>query len=157
VTHAEVERDAAVRLTILETFVAGDRPSVASVAAALALDEADAAASFDRLAAGRAIVLGGGSRDLLMAAPFAGTPTDHRVHVGERAYYANCVWDALGIPAMLAAAGRPAEARITTRCPDCAATIHLAVQGGQVVAEPDEPVAHFAVPAARWWEDIGFT
>lgn len=153
----EAERDATVRLTILETFLAGDHPSVASVAAALGIDEAAAAASFDRLAAGRAIVLGSDSRDLLMAAPFAGTPTDHRVHVGERTHYANCVWDALGIPAMLQAAGRPASAKITTRCPDCAAAIHLVVEGSQVTAEPDEPVAHFAVPAARWWEDIGFT
>ena len=156
-TQAEAERDAAVRLTILETFLAGGHPSPASVATALGIDEAAAAASFDRLAAGRAIVLGSGARDLLMAAPFAGTPTDHRVHVGEHAYYANCVWDALGIPAMLAAAGRPASARISTRCPDCAAAIHLTVDDGRVSASPDEPVAHFAVPAARWWEDIGFT
>ena len=155
--RAEAQRDAAVRLATLESFIAGDQPSPASVAAAVGIDEPAAAAAFDRLAAGRAIVLGSDSRDLLMAAPFAGTPTDHRVHVGGRAYYANCVWDALGIPAMLAAAGRPAGAKITTRCPDCAATIHLTVDGAQVVADPVEPVVHFAVPAARWWEDIGFT
>lgn len=113
----EAERDAKIRLTILETFLAGDHPSVASVAAALRIDEAAAAASFDRHAAGRAIVLGGDSRDLLMAAPFAGTPTDHRVHVGERTHYANCVWDALGIPAMLQAAGRPRARRSPRAAP----------------------------------------
>lgn len=149
--------DAAVRLAILESFLTGERPTVATIAAATASGTDVVASAFDRLAEGRAIVLAPASREILMAAPFAGTPTDHRVRVGDRAYHANCVWDALGIPAMLAGAARPSDAAIETRCPDCAAALHLRVESGVVFAEPADQVAHFAVPASRWWADIGFT
>jgi len=149
--------DAVVRLAIQEEFLLGRRPSVASIASTLGRDAPDVESAFDRLAAGRALVLAQGTRDILMAAPFAGVQTDFRVRCGERSYYANCIWDALGIPAMLAAAGRPSDASIESRCADCAAPLRLDVAAGRVRAEPAEVVAHFAVPAARWWDDIGFT
>ena len=149
--------DAEVRLAILQGFLAERRPSVASVASATGAEASATAAAFDRLAAGRVLVLTGRAHEILMAAPFSGTRTDFRVRVDGRSYYANCVWDALGIPAMLAAAGRPANATIETRCLDCAAPLTLTVADGRVTADPPAPVAHFAVPAARWWADIAFT
>ena len=151
------EIDAAVRLAIQEEFLLGRRPTVASIASTLGRDGSDVAAAFDRLAAGRALVLAQGTRDILMAAPFAGVQTDFRVRCGERSHYANCIWDALGIPAMLAAAGRPSNATIETRCADCSAPLRIDVADGRVRAEPAEVVAHFAVPAAQWWADIVFT
>jgi hypothetical protein len=80
-----------------------------------------------------------------------------RVQVGDRSYYANCIWDALGIPAMLAGAGRSADARIETQCTDCSAPLGLAVDAGRLTTDVAGTVAHFAVPAARWWADIVFT
>jgi hypothetical protein len=157
VMTSDAEFDRLVRLTIMESFLAGDRPSVRSVSATLAAPAEQVALAFDRLAEGRAIVIAPETRDLLMAAPFAGTPTDHAVRVAERTHHANCVWDALGIPAMLAAAGQPADAAIETRCPDCAASLHLLVEAGTLTTAEGAIVAHFAVPAARWWADIGFT
>ena len=151
------ELDAAARLAILEEFLLSRRPSVASIASTLGRDASDVEAAFDRLATGRAIVLAPRTRDIRMAAPFAGVQTDFRVRCGERSYYANCIWDALGIPAMLAAAGRPGEASIETRCADCSAPLRLDVTDGRVRAEPVDAVAHFAVPAAQWWADIVFT
>ena len=149
--------DARVRLAIHEGFLGGRRPTVASVASVVDAAPDEVAAAFDRLAAGRAIVLADGTQEILMAAPFAGRQSDFRVRVGERSYYANCIWDALGIPAMLAAAGRPSDASIETRCADCAAPLLLEVRDGHVTAEPPDAVAHFAVPAAQWWADIVFT
>ena len=149
--------DGAVRLAILEGFLAGRRPTVASVSTAVGADAGAVGGAFDRLAAGRAIVLAPGSHDILMAAPFAGTRTEFRVRVGDRSYYANCVWDALGIPALLAGAGRFADADVETRCADCAAPLSLSVREGAVTADPPDAVAHFAVPASRWWADIVFT
>lgn len=154
---APQDLDAAVRLAIQEEFLLGRRPSVASIASTLGRDASDVEAAFDRLAAGRALVLQQGTRDIRMAAPFAGVQTDFRVRCGERSYYANCIWDALGIPAMLAAAGRPSDATIETRCADCSAPLRLDITGSGVRAEPAEVVAHFAVPAAQWWADIVFT
>jgi len=149
--------DTAVRLAIMDSFVGGATPSVGAVASTLGADSAAVEAAFDRLAAGRAIVLTPGTRDIRMAAPFAGAPTDFRVKVGDRSYYANCIWDAVGIPAMLTGAGRSADARIETQCPDCSAPLGLAVDAGGLTTDVPGAVAHFAVPAARWWADIVFT
>ena len=149
--------DTAVRLAIMDSFVAGTTPSVGSVASALGADIGAVEAAFERLAAGRAIVLTPGAHDIRMAAPFAAAPTDFRVQVGDRSYHANCIWDALGIPAMLAGAGRSADVRIETQCADCSAPLGLAVDAGRLTTDVPGAVAHFAVPAARWWADIVFT
>ena len=149
--------DAAVRLAVMDSFVGGTTASVGAVARTLGADIGAVEAAFDRLAAGRAIVLTPGTRAIRMAAPFAGGPTDFRVRVGERSYYANCIWDAVGIPAMLAGAGQSADARIETECADCSAPLGLAVNGGRLTPDAPGAVVHFAVPAARWWADIVFT
>jgi len=65
-----------------------------------------------------------------------------------------------GVPlagAMLAGAGRSADARIETQCTDCSAPLGLAVDAGRLTTDVAGAVAHFAVPAARWWADIVFT
>ena len=143
--------DATVRLRILHGFLAGETPSVASLAPTLRCSVDAMTASFERLAAGRAIVLVPGTHDILMAAPFAGRQTDFRVAIGQRQYDANCIWDALGIPAMLGGV----DADIATRCSDCGESLRLTVRNRAVVGDP--AVVHFAVPAARWWADIAFT
>ena len=143
--------DARVRLAILQGFIDGDTPSMATVAAALGEPASDVAMSFERLAVGRAIVLTPGTHEIRMAAPFAGKPTDFRAMVAGSAYFANCIWDAMGIPAML---GAP-DARIETVCGDCNTLLHLDLRDGGVTG--DATVVHFAVPAARWWENIVFT
>lgn len=151
------DADRNVRLAVMEGFLLEQVPSVSSVASAMQVDVGEVESAFGRLAAGRAIVLVPGSHDILMAAPFAGKQTDFRVLVAGRSYYANCVWDALGISAMLAGARRSADAEIRTRCRDCGEPLSLAVRSGNVTAEPPDPVVHFSVPAAHWWDDIVFT
>lgn len=149
--------DTTVRLAILDGFLAGGLPTVASIARELGVQEDRVGETFDRLAAGRAIVLQPGTRELLMVAPFAGARTAFVVREGDRSHYANCIWDALGISAMLSGAGRASTVGIDTRCADCAAPLRLNVEDGRVTADPPEAVVHFAVPAARWWADIAFT
>jgi hypothetical protein len=143
--------DATLRLRILHGFLAGERPTVATMAPELRASVADVTASFDRLATGRAIVLAAGTHDILMAAPFAGVDTDFQVTLGPRRYHANCIWDALGISAMLGGV----DAAIETHCRDCGESLRLSVRDRQVGGDP--AVVHFAVPAARWWDDIAFT
>jgi hypothetical protein len=144
--------DTTVRLHIYETFLAdGAPPSVANTSRALGLASNDAAAAYDRLAAGRVIVLEPRTRDVRMAAPLSAVPTRFRVRVGDgRSYYANCVWDALGVLAMLGQNGD-----VDATCADCDAPVELRVTDGALA--PSDAVVHFAVPAARWWEDIVFT
>ena len=138
-------------------FLEGRAPTTHTVAERLGRAPAEIGAAFEALAAKRAIVLSPGTRNILMAAPFAGKSTDHRVRVGARTYFANCIWDALGIPAMLAADGRASDATIETTCADCSQILRLTVSSGSILADPAGVVAHFAVPAAKWWEDIVFT
>ena len=46
-----------------------------------------------------------------MAEPFSAVPTPFAVYVDDQRYFGNCIWDALGIPAML-----HADARIESSC-----------------------------------------
>jgi alkylmercury lyase-like protein len=141
-----------VRLHILGELIAGGTaPSAGDTGAALGVSESHAAAAYDRLAANRVIVLQPGTRDVLMAAPLSAVPTPHVARMADgQSHYGNCVWDALGVIAML---GRDGD--IETVCADCEAALTLTVRNGAL--EPTDAVVHFAVPAARWWENIVFT
>jgi hypothetical protein len=96
------------------------------------------------------IVLAPGTANIWLANPLCATPSPFAVEAGGRSWWGVCVWDALGIPAMLGADGS-----VSTRCPDCQEPIELVVRDGSLL--PVEAVIHFAVPAARWWENIAFT
>lgn len=77
-------------------------------------------------------------------------PTQHRVLVGDRSYFANCSWDSLGIPAALREPGE-----VFSRCEQTGEPIRLRV--GTDGPEPQDVVAHFAVPAAKWWAELVYT
>jgi hypothetical protein len=144
--------DRAVRVAVYRHTVAeGVPPSATEIAQEVGATTADVETSLRRLADGHVLVLASGTTSIWMAAPFSAIPTPFSVSVGERRYFANCIWDALGIPACL-----HADAVIDTHCPDCAAPLRLEVRDG-ALEEPGEGVIHFAVPAARWWDDIGST
>ena len=145
------QQDGEVRLTVLESFLAGTVPTTASIAHSLGISPDAAGASFERLAGGRAFVLVPETHELLMAAPFAARPSGFAVHLQGNAavIQANCVWDALGIASMT-----HRDADIDTECPCCRESLRLEVRGDQVTGEG---IVHFAVPAARWWDDIGYT
>jgi hypothetical protein len=144
--------DRAVRLAVYRRVVAeGVPPAAPQIAHEVGAGTKDVEISLRRLADGHVLVLEPGTTSIWMAAPFSAIPTPFPVAVGDRRYFANCIWDALGIPACL-----HADARIDTSCPDCSAPLRLDVRDGRL-EEPDECVIHFAVPAARWWDDIGST
>ena len=65
--------------------------------------------------------------------------------------WANCVWDAFGIAAAL-----DEDIAFTTPCPASGAVIAGGVRRGVAFAHPGA-VAYVGVPAAHWWDDIGFT
>ena len=145
------ELDRAVRLHIYNTIVATSQPpSVADTAVALDLTKAEVEASYRRLADNHVIVLQPDRLDIWMAMPFSAVPTPFRVSVGERSWWANCAWDALGVAALLGQ-----EAHIATTCGDTGEAIDLYVRGGKL--EESSAVAHFAVPSAHWWDNIGYT
>ena len=143
--------DTDVRLHLMERFLADGRPpSVAETAAGLDASEQDVAAAYRRLEDARVIVLAPGTLEVWMANPLSAVPTPFPVETERGTFYGNCVWDALGIPAMLGCDGT-----IAASCADCGAPLPLRVRGGEL--RDGEGIAHFAVPAARWWDNIGYT
>src|SRR3982074_1765231 len=87
--------------------------------------------------------------EVLMAGPFSAVATPFVSEVGDRRWFANCIWDALGILAALHADGR-----VLTSCASCGEAMTLEVRAGIVSGDG---VVHFALPARRWWADIVFT
>jgi alkylmercury lyase-like protein len=144
--------DLDVRRQVYFSVVANGRPpTTAETAAALGRDEPELAAVYRRLHDAHALVLFPGSHAVWMANPFCFAPTPHRVVAGSREWAGTCAWDALGIPAALHRDGR-----ISTECVCCAEALELEVTGGELTRGADV-LAHFVVPARRWWDDIGFT
>jgi Alkylmercury lyase len=109
----------------------------------------DVRTSYERLRDDRAIVLDPETREVWMANPFSAVPTPFEVRIGERSWFGNCIWDALGICAMLGGHGT-----VETACPDCGDPLSLEVRDH---VPRGEGLAHFLVPAAHFWDDIGFT
>jgi hypothetical protein len=90
-----------------------------------------------RALADRHVVALDESGAILMAHPFASHRAGARVRAGGRTWWGNCAWDGLGIIAALDL--RDAE-----------------VEANGVRAAGDASF-HVAVPARRWWDDIGHT
>jgi hypothetical protein len=145
---AAEEQDRAVRIAVYEATVdRGTPPLVAELSGRLDLPPEAVRASLERLAEGRALVLQPDSREILMASPFSAVPTPFAAEVRGRLYFANCIWDAFGIPAMLGT-----DARISASCGCCGEAMRASVGDGAL--DPLDGVVHFAVPAHRWWQDI---
>ena len=86
--------------------------------------------------------------EVLMANPFSAVPTPFVTEVGDRRWFGNCIWDALGILSTLRANGR-----VLTSCAGCGDAMALEVSDGMVSGDG---IIHFALPARRWWDDIVF-
>jgi len=143
--------DHLVRMFIFgETAKTGRVPTASEIADGLRLSVDDAHAALNRLAAGRVLVLAPGTMNIWMANPFSAVSTPFRVLVRGQTYFGNCIWDALGIPAIL-----DADGTVEATCGDCGDPMALEVRSG-TLARP-AGVVHFAVPAARWWDNIGYT
>jgi hypothetical protein len=139
-----------VRHAIYRTFAEGGVPRSAALSAQLNIPLDEIKAAYQRLDEAHAIVLDHRTKEVWMALPFSSVPTPHRVTSGERSWYANCAWDAFGITALI-----KGEMRIDSACGDCDAPIVYRVERGRILDA--HGVAHFAVPAARWWDNIGYT
>ena len=148
-TTEALDRD--VRLEVYRHFVAeGEPPTVADVANGIGRTTQETEEAFRRLEDARVLVFAPGTLNIWMANPLCAFPTPFRVEAARGSWWGTCVWDAFGIPAML-----DEDATITTSCPDCSEPMEFRVEGGSLAA--GEGVAHFAVPARRWWDNIGYT
>lgn len=132
---------------IVETSAA---PTVAQTARAFARPEQEVEHAYRALADARMLVLRPNSSTVWMAMPFSNMQTPFTVIAAGRAYYANCAWDAFGVPALLGI-----DARIFTTCADCGGVLERKIADGALTEK--RGVVHFALPARRWWDDVGYT
>ena len=146
------EHDLRIRNHVYASFVgSATTPTVEETALELGLAESEVADALRRLHDGHALVLQPGTTEIRMLNPFSAVETRHRVEAGGRSWFANCAWDALGIPAALHTDGL-----VNSECADCGDPLELAVRDGKLTRGA-ELLVHFVVPAHRWWEDIAFT
>jgi hypothetical protein len=140
-----------VRLEVYRFFIEDGRaPVAAEVGRGLGITAAEAEAAFRRLADAHQLVLAPGTPYIWLANPFCALPSPFRVEAGGRTRWGICIWDALGILALLNQDGV-----VRTFCPDCDQPMELEVVGGKI--QHADEVVHFSVPAAEFWDDIGFT
>ena len=146
-----MELELSAKLAIYQHFASeGGRPSVHDIAARVGAAVPQVREIFRRLREQRVLVLEADGESIRMAPPFSGVPTQHRVTAAGVSYYANCAWDALGIPAALQ---RPAT--VHSRCEQSLEPLELTVSTDG--PEPCGWLFHCVVPAAQWWDDIVFT
>jgi hypothetical protein len=145
-------------------------PSPMETAARFGLAEAEAAAVYAELHARHALFLDAATGAVRMANPFSGVPTGFRVHARGRSYWANCAWDALGIPAALhtaaeveAACAQTGEAiAFSVPYPGAAATDESLSSLDMYAPRHHRPPGtrlriHFLVPFRHWYDDLVFT
>ncbi|HSB10441.1 MAG TPA: organomercurial lyase [Blastocatellia bacterium] len=143
--------DTQIKLAVYRHFSeTGRRPAAGDVAEIVGSDVESVLEAYRSLRAQRVLVLEPDGASIRMAPPFSGVPTPHVVLAGGKRYFANCAWDALGVPAALR---RTAE--VHSRCEQSGEPLHLevSIEG----PEPSSWLFHCLVPAAKWWDDIVFT
>ena len=129
-------------------MMTGRIPSIDELSQELGLPSETVRALLRQLARDHMLVLQPGSDEILMAMPFSAVPTTFEVETERFRTFGSCVWDAFGVGSIL---GQPA--RIRTACPCCSVSIIIDTDR----LPDDGSIAHFGVPAARWWDDVAFT
>jgi len=146
-----MEFDTQTKLAIYGHFAeTGERPSPEDVARRVRASANSVLESFARLRAQRVLALEQDGASIRMAPPFSGVPTQHVVISDGVRYFANCAWDALGIPAALRR-----SCDVYSRCEQSREPLHLKVDTNGPGASTW--LFHCLVPAAKWWDDIVFT
>jgi hypothetical protein len=142
--------DWSARLFVYQFLVENQRPPTSNeTASALGIAVELAREAYVRLHRRHALFREPGTSTIRMAHPFSGRPTPFRVHASGRAYWANCAWDMLGVPAAL-----QADARIEGVYADTSEVAQLSVASGQVQGSG---VVYFALPYRQWYDNLIFT
>jgi hypothetical protein len=145
------DHDVKLRNLTFELFVElGRAPTAAETADAAGVSRDELGAAWRRLHDAHAITLDSATGEIFLANPFSAVPTPYRVEAAGRPWFGICAWDAFGICAALRVDGR-----IETSCADCGEPLVIEVRDRR----PDDEslIFHCLVPAAHWWDDIGFT
>ncbi len=147
---ALTEIDWSVRADVYATFAeSGRAPGIAQIASERGIGEGEARAALVRLSEAHQLALHLDGT-VWMAHPFSAVPTDYPVETPTTTCWANCAWDALGIPAIVGSDGWT-----RTACAQSGVPLEFGVRGGALAG--DDCVVHLLTPLRDAWVDIGFT
>ena len=142
----------AVRIFVYDHLIArGLPPTTMDIAARFGVEPEDARRMLREMRIGKTILPRPETGEIWMAGPFASSPTGYKVSGRATHWFANCAWDMLGVAAIV---NEPVH--IDVQCGDCAEAMSFDVDAGDAELAGDS-VVHFLVPAAHWYDDIGFT
>ena len=133
-----------------EAAATAEVPQAPAISRALGVAEENVRGALHHLAANKVLILAPNDGNIWAANPFCAVPSAFRVDAAQKKYRAICIWDALGIAAALGQ-----DATITASCGDCGDPMAAEISGGALAR--GDGVVHFAIPAKRWWDNIGFT
>lgn len=143
--------DWAIRSEIYRVFCErGSAPAVGELAAAVGGTEHQVRTALQNLFEAHEIAPLPDGDGVWMANPFSGVPTDYFVETPEMGCYANCAWDALGVPAILGTDGWT-----STDCAESRTPLEFGIRDGKLAG--DDGVIHLVTPIRDAWVDIGFT
>jgi hypothetical protein len=138
------------RNAIVRYLVAtGKMPTISEISGELMLSEEDTQRIFMQLHKEHALLLDD-NNNIRMLWPFSGVPTNFKVIANNITYWANCAWDALGIPAALHA---DVLIKVSLTCTQRETTIF--VKNGLV--RSDNLFIHFPLPIKQWYDDLVYT
>lgn len=142
--------DRRLRLFVYRQMIrAGACPCIAEMSKSLRVPAKSIRAGLSRLSESHAFMQQENG-ELWRVAPFSVIPTAFPVTVGRRSWFGNCIWDALGIPAML---GK--NAHIGASCGCCNLAMPIEIREGK--PHSGRGIIHIAVRAREWYKDVAFT
>lgn len=127
----------------------GHAPPLDELAHRAGASRDEAAASLRRLHDAHALLLHPDSIEPWAVHPFALAPGSCWVETARCAYWANCLYCALGIAAAL-----KSDATITTRLGGEGETALYRVRGGALL--DTDGIFHLSTPVALWWDNVVF-
>ena len=150
IAKTSVDLDRRVRLFVYRHLLRREKcPTVVEIASSLRASTRTVRASVTRLSESHAFMTQENG-ELWRAAPFSCIPTGFPVTVGRKSWFGNCIWDALGIPAMM-----KKDAHIGAACGCCNFDMPVEIGAGEL--RSGEGIIHIAVPARHWYKDVVFT
>ena len=128
---------------------AGFAPSVAALAARAGIDESDVSGALLRLHDGHALQLHPHNCRPWVVHPFALAPGSCWVQTPGLGYWANCLYCAFGIAAVLRT-----DAVVSTRIGGEGEAVRYVVADGR--PQPTTDVFHLSTPVSAWWDNVVF-
>lgn len=141
----------ALRQFVYEDILAeGVPPSSARIAARFKVPQPDALRALAELKIGKTVLVHPVTGEIWMAGPFSSVPTAYVVERDARQWWANCIWDLLGVAVLV---GQPVQ--LHASCVGSGEPFVADLDPARGIAS--DWVAHFLLPAREWYTDIGFT